>query len=502
MKYILYCRKSTDTEDKQIMSLESQERELLDIANKYNLNIVKVLKESMSAKGVGRPIFNEMMEMIRTKKADAILCWKLDRLARNFVDGGLIIDSLQRGVIKEIKTYEGMYLPSDNVLSIAVHLGMANQYSRDLSINVKRGNREKLNRGEWPNKAPFGYLNDRATKTVIIDPVRSKYVPRAFELYLTGSYGFVEISNILYSEGLRTNTGQKVMKNHIYRILSSVFVTGLMEREGKYYQGKHTPLISKETFDQAQDLMHGRTRPRPQRLFFPLRGFLKCENCGCALTASLKKGHHYYYCTGNRDFCKEHKSYMRENYLYEKVSEVLDCVAFSEAKIELMYQAAKEKLEFDNSYENETLNNHRAELLALSTKEKKLLDVYLAGQIGKDVYDHRVLELQNDHLTLNSRIRTLESHQPVLLLEPTKKVFLQASRAKKEFLEGDESKKRIILENLCWNLSMKDKKIHTVSLKSPFDLMAKVPKNSDISKLLPGLGSNQDYRFQRAMSYH
>src|ERR1035437_9170048 len=197
MKYIIYCRKSTDSEDRQILSLDAQEREVLEIANKNNLNVVKIFRESMSAKSAGRPIFEQMMKMIDTGKADAILCWKLDRLARNFVDGGKIIDSLQKSIIKEVRTYESIHLPSDNVLMIAMHFGMANQYIRDLSVNVKRGNREKLSRGEWPNHAPFGYLNDKPTKTIIVDPDRSRYVPRIFELYLTGSHGFRDISQII-----------------------------------------------------------------------------------------------------------------------------------------------------------------------------------------------------------------------------------------------------------------------------------------------------------------
>ena len=100
MKYIIYCRKSSDSEDRQVLSLDSQERELLSIVSKHGLTIVKTFKESMSAKSAGRPIFNKMMDMITSGTADAILCWKLDRLARNFIDGGLIMDSLQRSIIK------------------------------------------------------------------------------------------------------------------------------------------------------------------------------------------------------------------------------------------------------------------------------------------------------------------------------------------------------------------------------------------------------------------
>jgi site-specific DNA recombinase len=133
MRYILYCRKSTDTEDKQVLSLESQENEMVALAKANNLNIVATLRESQSAKELGRPIFRQMIEMIRKGKADGIICWKLDRLARNMVEGGEVMDMLQRSILKEIRTYESVHVPTENVLLLAVHFGMANQYSRDLS---------------------------------------------------------------------------------------------------------------------------------------------------------------------------------------------------------------------------------------------------------------------------------------------------------------------------------------------------------------------------------
>ncbi len=491
MKYIAYYRKSTEAEDRQLLSLDSQEREALSLAEKHNLLITKTFKESMSAKSSGRPLFNEMMKMIQSGKADSIVCWKLDRLARNFIDGGLIIDLLQRGIIKEIQTSEGVHKQGDDVMLMAIKFGMANQYSRNLSVDVKRGNREKLSRGGWPNRAPLGFLNDKANRTLVIDPTRAKYIPRAFELYLTGSHGFKDISIILYNEGFRTRTDKIVDKSYIQRILSSIFYTGIMEREGKFYQGNHTPLISKETFERAQDVMNNRSHPKPQRLFFPLRGFMKCENCGCALTASLKKGHHYYYCTGNRKECEEHKSYMRENYLYEKVSDIFEGIAFSESKIELMYQAAKEKSNNDSAYSDHVLQRLQTQLNSLKTKESLLLDTFLAEQISKELYDSKMLRLHNEKIVLEKQISEARSKQPVNVLEPTKKVFLEASRARNEFLTGNDLKKRNVLENLCWNLSIKEKNIHTVSLKSPFDLMLKTPKYASFELLCAQLDSNQ-----------
>src|ERR1035437_7376713 len=295
MKYILYCRKSTDTEDKQVTSLESQQKELTDLAKKDDIEIIQVLTEKKSAKAPGRPVFNEMIKTIQAGKADAILCWKIDRLTRNPVDGGQIQWLLQNGNIKCIRTFEKSYFPDDNVLLMGIEQAMASQYIRDLSTNVKRGNRAKLEKGGWPNNAPFGYLNDKATKSIKLDKKRAPYVLHAFELYSTGGYSVKQVADQLYAEGLRTDSGNKVVKNQIHKNLSNNFYLGLMERDGKLYQGNHKPLISKNLFDKVQDILTGKAHPKPKKHFYPARGFLLCGTCDCMITAETHKGHDYYH---------------------------------------------------------------------------------------------------------------------------------------------------------------------------------------------------------------
>ena len=497
MKYILYCRKSTDSEDRQVLSLDSQEHELLLIAEKASLNVVKVFKESRTAKEAGRPIFNEVVQMIQSGKADAILCWKLDRLARNFLDGGLLMDMLQKGVIKEIRTYESIHLPNETAFIMAMQFGMANQYSRDLSVNVKRGNRAKLEKGGWPNRPPFGYTNNTATKEIIIDEYRAKYVKRAFDLYATGGNSFKEISDTLFSEGLRTKSGHKVFRATFHRIINNPFYCGLMLSDGKYYSGTHQPLISKELFDMAQDVAQNRNRPRPKNHFFPLRGYLKCDTCGCSLTASLKKGHQYYYCTNGKGICAEHKSYMRENYLYEKVASIFENLHFDEELIEIMYQAAKERVKHDDSYDESILKTLQSRLESTKAKESRLLDTFMAEQISKELYDAKVLEIHNERVSLNRQIGEAQANgmKAVITLEPTKKVFLEASRAKKEFLDADDYKKREIIEKLLWNLSMKNGIVAQRHFKSPYEVLYRAPKTGDILTLRRERDSNPRYPF-------
>jgi DNA invertase Pin-like site-specific DNA recombinase len=183
MKYFLYARKSTDVEDKQVLSIEAQLTELRALAKEQGLEVVTELIEKQSAKMPGRPVFNDMLARIQKSEAQGIVCWKIDRLARNPVDGGQIQWLLQNSTIQHIQTHDSSYRPTDNVLMMSMEFGMANQYIRDLSVNTARGLRAKARQGHFPGTAPFGYLNNPATKTIVIDRKKSPVVKAAFELY-------------------------------------------------------------------------------------------------------------------------------------------------------------------------------------------------------------------------------------------------------------------------------------------------------------------------------
>src|SRR3989344_4351111 len=186
-RYFLYARKSTDVEDKQVLSIEAQLAELRLLAKREGLHMVEEFVEKKSAKQPGRPLFNDMLLRIQKGEVQGVVCWKLDRLARNPVDGGQIQWLLQEGTIGHIRTHDHSHYPSDNVLMMSVEFGMANQFIRDLSSNVKRGLRLKVSQGEFPSTAPVGYLNDIRAKTIVVDRRKSKVIRAAFELYAKGN---------------------------------------------------------------------------------------------------------------------------------------------------------------------------------------------------------------------------------------------------------------------------------------------------------------------------
>src|SRR3989344_2826011 len=307
MKYFIYARKSTDVEDKQVLSIEAQLTELHLLAKNEKLEVVNEFVEKRTAKMPGRLVFNEMIKRIQNGEAEGIICWKLDRLARNPVDGGQISWMIQQNIIQHIRIHDKSYYPSDNVLMMSVEFGMANQFIRDLSTNVKRGLRAKVKRGEFPSSTPVGYLNDTRKRIIVVDRKKSKIICEAFELYAKGNYRLEDITNFLYAKNVRSWHGNTLHRDCVKRILSNPFYYGHFRYGGEIHEGKHKPIIEKKLFDKAQKVMVERGHPMKARIHpKSLCGLLRCGTCAMMITAEdkVKKckngnvhNYVYYHCT-------------------------------------------------------------------------------------------------------------------------------------------------------------------------------------------------------------
>ena len=259
MRFFMYCRKSTDEDDRQMLSIDAQTRELREFARKESLHVVREFIETRTAKMPGRPVFNEMMSLLESGQADGILAWHPDRLARNSVDGGRIIYLIDMGKILAMKfptfwfdcTPQGKFM-----LSIA--FGQSKYYVDNLSENIQRGIREKLARGEFPGRPPVGYLNHPRQRNIVLDEEKAPLVRRLFELYSEGCYTYQQLSNLAFEWGLRNHAGHRIMPNKMPKILAHSFYTGIFPFNGQIYQGSHEPIISKMLFDRVQDVMKRR----------------------------------------------------------------------------------------------------------------------------------------------------------------------------------------------------------------------------------------------------
>lgn len=494
MKHIAYCRKSSESEERQILSIDAQKNEIRSKAGRDSVVIEEVFTESMSAKAPGRPVFNKMLKYIEKNGPCIIYAWKLDRLSRNAKDGGEISWLMDQGKVVEIRTYDKTIYnnPNDKFL-LSLDFGIAKKMVDDLSVNVKRGNQEKLRQGWWPGLAPFGYLNNKADHTVYPDPERAHYTKRMFELYATGLHGLKEIEEMLYQEGLRSKQGNRVRHSTIQRVLKNSFYCGIMVRDGINYPGKYEPIISKELFNQTQRAFDKRANTHTQKHTFVHRDFVYCHGCGCKYTSTTKKGYNYYYCTNGKQICEEHKNYFREEKMDEIISSLLEKLEIDEELIEIAYLANKERTGQAVDYAQASLENMHQELNSLRLRKEKLLDGYISEKIPEDMYEGKLNDLKNKETDIQVQINNLErrnANNPESTLEHIKKSLLTASKAKKTFIESHEQEKRKLLEILLWNVYLENGKIANFSFKQPFDVIAKTPKKGNFAEMQAWRESN------------
>ena len=520
MRYIVYCRKSSEAEDRQVLSISSQVEELKELAERLNLKVVEILTESKSAKEPGRPVFNKMVEMINKGEAEGIICWKLDRLARNPIDGGQIIWMLQKGILKHIQTPERGYYPEDNVLLMSVEFGMANQYILDLSRNVKRGLRAKLEKGWRPNYTPLGYLNDktknRGEREIIKDPERFHLVKKIWKLMASGRYQPSKILEIANNKwGLRTRQGTPLSKSSLYSIFRNPFYTGLYEYprgSGNWYQGKHEPMITQEEFEKVQMILGRRDNPRAQKYDFPFRGLIRCGECGSVITPDEKKQiicsvckfkfsykhrstcpkcgtpiekmkkptylrYLYYYCTKKKNpNCSQSSIEIKE--LEKQVEEILSKIQISEGFKDWALKYLREENEKEIASRKDIMDNLKRAYDGCLRKLDNLLKLKISplnsdgSLLSDEEYAKRKAELLKEKVRLEEMMR--DYNQRVnKWLDIAEKTFDFACHALYWFKNGTSEEKTQILQALGSNLILRDKKLQ-IELKKPFYWLAGV----------------------------
>jgi len=305
-KYFIYCRKSTEDEERQVLSIEAQLTELREYAKRERLFVIEEFTESQTAKEPGRPVFNQMLAEIEQGNAQGILAWNPDRLARNSVDGGKIIYLVDTSKIKSLKfpTFWFEATPQGKFM-LSVAFGQAKYYTDNLRENILRGIRQKLRRGELPAKAPLGYLNEPRLRTVEPDPKTFKKVKQCLEAFAAGNYTLSKIRDKMFSLGLTSKDGKPLHLSSIQWILGNPFYYGMFLYSGELHQGAHKPMISKKLFDQIQHVLKDNGKPRkkqPDKNPFLFLNFAQCGECGYSITAErhIKKSgleFVYYRCT-------------------------------------------------------------------------------------------------------------------------------------------------------------------------------------------------------------
>lgn len=418
---MLYARKSTESEERQILSIDSQVKEMLQLAEREGLEIAEIRRESHSAKATGqRAVFNEIINDIKLGKFNGIITWAPDRLARNAGDLGALVDLMDQKILIEIRTYSQRFTDSPNEKFLLMILGSQAKLENDnRGVNVRRGLRMRCEMGLWPNAAPLGYLNQKLIDKkcqVITDPERVSVVRQMFEKVANDHWSGRKVYHWLKFElNFRTKSNHHVSLSSIFLTIQNPFYYGVFEypeKSGNWYTGKHEPIITKELFDKVQEQLNRDQIVRSEIKEFAFTKLMHCGLCGSGISASEKFKKHkdgttaryvYYGCSRARDIhCQS--GYLREEGLIDQLVKLLDHIDLNE-------------IHMKHKFEEEVtrLNKFQKNILGMQDIKTKVKDIdlrdyakYLLKE-GSPIEKREFLSCMKSKFILAKKIITLET---------------------------------------------------------------------------------------------
>ena len=386
------------------------------------------------------------------------------------MDGGRIVYLVDIGKIQDLRFPTFHFEPTAHgkfMLNIA--FCQSKYYVDNLSENIRRGPRQKLRNGVWPNRPPVGYVNDRNTRSITVDPKKAPLVRKAFELYATGNHPFHEVRRRINGLGLLSCTDKIMSTSNFQHTLKNPFYCGLMFFNGELYEGKHDPIISKRLFDEVQAVMERKSKPKTPTLKpYLYRGVFTCGECGCFITTETQKGRNYLRCTKRVSACTQ--KYVREETIAEQIDREITKVALEAALADWMVSELENTREETARAEAAAIEKTTEEIGQIEKKIDILLDMRLSEQIGEQEYVSKKHVLLNRKAELKGVLEAFRDNRRNRF-EPAIAFVKEAKDATILLAEGNPEKKRDFLRKIGSNLKVSEKRL-SVEFKNPWNIVA------------------------------
>jgi DNA invertase Pin-like site-specific DNA recombinase len=401
-----YIRVSTPRQGRGV-SLPEQRASIERFAAQRGITISQWFEERETAAQLGRPVWNEMLRLLRKRSVDGVVIHKIDRSARNGRDWNDLTELVDKGVIQLYFANEAIDLTTrGGRLSADIQAVVAADYVRNLREEALKGITGRLKQGILPSGAPVGYLDCGGGKPKTIDPVKGPLVRRLFELYGTGRYSLHALKEEAEKVGLRNRRGGRVSINGLSTMLRNPFYVGLIQVKSrkKIYEGIHEPLLRKSLFDRVQAVLNGKLATRPEKHDFLFRRTLRCKSCGYALIGETQKGYTYYRC--HTKACP--RTSVREEAAGGKLFPFLEAARLLPEERAYL----REKIEsMKTTWEDEAATQRKAvelQLTQLSARRSRLADALVDGLLDRDLFEERKEALFAEKKALEEKLAVLD----------------------------------------------------------------------------------------------
>ncbi len=461
IKAVIYARVSSDEQQKEGFSIPAQIDLIKDYANKNDIEVVKIYEESQTAKQSGRVKFNEMISFLHASKdIKAILVEKTDRLYRNFKDYVEIgEDDFVIHLVKENEII-GKKATSHQKFVHGIKVLMAKNFIDNLREETQKGRLKKAQEGYFIGQVPYGYKKSDP-KTTLIDEEKAPFVRRAFDLYSQGDLSLDKVRQILLDEKyIYIPSSPKVSKGQLEQILKNINYTGVLKFKDEIYAGRHEAIISEKLFDDVQRAFKKDNKPLYRNDHdFAFAGLLKCGECGCAITAEIKKGKYvYYHCTGHDKTCSQKKTYMREEELEKQFDEAVRAVTLDDKHLEYIKAGLKESLADKIKFSEERVGSLQAQHKKIQDRLNKLYLDKLDGFIDNDFWLEKRQEWTNQQEEIENLLQAF--HNADKKYYDAGLEFLELLKnAYNKYSKQNNHEKRRMLKFLLSNCTINNKKV-------------------------------------------
>ncbi len=474
-----YWRKSQEDKDRQVASIPRQKQSTARLKKLYDIPIVFTAEESKSAKiPHNRPKFDELLNLVESGAVYYILCWKANRLCRNALEAGKIIQLVNEGKL-EIYTEHGNF-NKENAIMLTIEFGFSTKYSIDLSNDIKDGLEKKVSDGIYPAKAKLGYLNtptkQQGTRNIVEDPNSFDLCKQWWSIMASGTVTVDESLRQITALGLRRN-GKPITRSSAYRFFRDEFYTGHFKWHDQLHVGKHTQMVSMSDFLKVQNFLTDKGKKGKGETQLPFQGFIRCS-CTATVTAEkhtkkYKNGtsqtFYYYRCTKKKGECNER--YMNAKIIEEQIRAYIDDLTLHPRYVALVRKILK----------RETANRFGsiAKLRELQTKElekiDKKLEVLYERKVDGAIDPERFKKQKNTLILQQKRVKeqTFDNHEYWDQVIDRTLDFAETMR--ETFESGDSFKKQMVLKILGSNLIIRGQKLE-LEAKNAFIMLRDAQK--------------------------
>jgi site-specific DNA recombinase len=468
MNFYGYIRVSTARQGEHGVSLEQQRAAIEAHAHRNQLSIVQWFEERETAAKRGRPVFNQMLKQLRTRRAEGVIIHKIDRSARNLKDWADLGELIDSGVVVHFAN-ESLDLNSrGGRLSADIQAVVAADYIRNLREETKKGFYGRLKQGLYPRPAPLGYQDQGAGKPKAPHPVEAPLVRQAFELYSSGLYNIERLVAEMHRLGLRTKSGKIVGSSILLRTLHNHFYTGLIRirKTGESFPGAHEPIVPMALFSRVQDTLTGKVNRRVRKFNFLFRQLFVCRHCGRRLIGELQKGHVYYRCHAKR--CPS--ATLREEVMDLELVRQFRRLEYSQEEKDYYRIQIMHFKQHWQGYQDTALTHFKLQLSQAEQRLSRLTDAYLDQAIDKDTFEQRKTTLLEERRLVQDQIQRAGTENDRVPDQLSDLVEL-AGKAYLLHRFGLPEEKRDLVKTASSNRVLEGKNL-TIMLNLPFKLIA------------------------------